>query len=179
MIFDFDSKLFSSKIYEQALRGSVKEALRRQQGDRRSTDLKRSQAIDRRIEEDSRRIRRECRVLVLGNENSGKSEILKMMKIINLNGYGITELESYRETIYRNAVQSARELVTALEAFDVLAAEDPNREFCDYLSTFSLRSDADFFGTRFEEAIRALWKEPYIGRLLEHQNEFYMMDSAP
>jgi hypothetical protein len=44
-VFSFDRELFVSKVYERAIRGSVKKALRRQQGDTQAR--MRSQAIDR------------------------------------------------------------------------------------------------------------------------------------
>ena len=60
---------------------------------------KRSQAIDRHLEEDSKQLRRECKILLLGNSNSGKSTIVKQMKIIHQNGYGVDELSLFRPTV--------------------------------------------------------------------------------
>ena len=78
---------------------------------------KRSEAIDRTIEEDSRRLRRECKILMLGSENSGKSTIVKQMKIIHHNGYTLDELAAYRLAIYKNLLDSARALIKAMRHF--------------------------------------------------------------
>jgi guanine nucleotide-binding protein G(i) subunit alpha len=68
--FGFDRELFASKIYERWIRGSVKKSLRQQQGDVGTrTERDRSQAIDRNIQYDWTRLRREFRVLALGSDS--------------------------------------------------------------------------------------------------------------
>ena len=60
-----------------------------------STDVaskQRSEEIDRQIEEDSRKFRKECKILLLGSGESGKTTIVKQMKIIHQNGYTDAEL---------------------------------------------------------------------------------------
>lgn len=49
-----------------------------------------------------------------GSGESGKSTILKQMKIINLNGYSNDELFTWRATVYRNVVESAQTIVQAV-----------------------------------------------------------------
>lgn len=49
-----------------------------------------------------------------GSGESGKSTILKQMKIINQNGYTKQELFSWRIIVYRNIVESAQALSQAI-----------------------------------------------------------------
>jgi guanine nucleotide-binding protein subunit alpha len=87
----------------------------------------RSYAIDKQIEEDSRKFKKECKILLLGecldvlrwwllgifmlfatyaagtqsgSGESGKSTIVKQMKIIHQNGYSKEELLNFRMTVY-------------------------------------------------------------------------------
>ncbi|KAI9631120.1 hypothetical protein KEM48_013256 [Puccinia striiformis f. sp. tritici PST-130] len=43
--------------------------------------------INRQIEEDAKKYIRECKILLLGSGESGKSTIVKQMKILHQNGY--------------------------------------------------------------------------------------------
>lgn len=99
----------------------------------------RSIQIDREIEQDQLRQRHECKLLLLGNTlkvritsghvisttrwtgsgESGKSTIVKQMKIIHQNGYTEEELQYWRPIIYRNLVDSARSLLTSALKLDL------------------------------------------------------------
>ncbi|KAF7362589.1 Heterotrimeric G-protein alpha subunit [Mycena venus] len=67
----------------------------------------RSDAIDRQIIEDSKRYKKECKILLLGSGESGKSTIVKQMKIIHQAGFEELECAEYRTTIYKNVLDSA------------------------------------------------------------------------
>ncbi|CAG8817420.1 15432_t:CDS:2, partial [Gigaspora rosea] len=56
----------------------------------------RSHQIDKQLEEDSRKFKKECKILLLGTDESGQSTIFKQMKIVHQNGYSKEELLSYR-----------------------------------------------------------------------------------
>ena len=115
-----------------------------------------SDAIDRQLEEDSRKLRKECKILllgssppnsalgalsfprilcrpnlVLGSGESGKSTIVKQMKIIHQNGFTDEELMTYRPTIYRNTLDSAQAIVLAMRKIG-LDCVDPNNRVCFY-----------------------------------------------
>lgn len=69
---------------------------------------------------------KEVKTLLLGSGESGKSTIIKQMKIIHQNGYTDTELYLFKSTIYKNLLDCGRALLTAVEKFGLqeeLAAE--------------------------------------------------------
>lgn len=197
--FDFDRELFVTKVYEKVFRGSVKDSLLRQHGLTRQENNKvstkqqtpamsreeiqakrRSQAIDRTLEEDSRRLRRECKVLLLGTAESGKGEIVKQMKIIHQNGYTRDELIGYRYTIHRNVIDCAKALVEAIKMLDIRPESDVNSSYYNFLLDYTVDPDPDVpLKDTVGEAIDALWKDPFIAEVLESSDEFYLMDSAP
>jgi hypothetical protein len=83
----------------------------------------RSDAIDRQIIEDSKRYKKECKILLLGSGDSGKSTIVNQMKIIHHGGFNERERTEYRTTIYKNVLDSAGTLArvvrrVGLGAFD-------------------------------------------------------------
>lgn len=109
-------------------------------------EKERSLAIDKQIEEDSRRFRKECKILLLGqllappgscrihsytfgigSGESGKSTIVKQMKIIHQNGYTSDELAVFRLVVYKNLVDSAKDIVLAMKKVGVDCVEGINR----------------------------------------------------
>lgn len=52
-----------------------------------------------------------------GSGESGKSTIVKQMKIIHQSGYTTDELYRWRATVYRNVIESAQVLVAAVQKF--------------------------------------------------------------
>lgn len=87
----------------------------------------RSDEIDKMIEEDSKRFKKECKILLLGSGESGKSTIVKQMKIIHQNGFTKDELESYRPIIYKNVLDSAQAIVLAMRKIGVEPERYSNR----------------------------------------------------
>ncbi|KZF23458.1 G protein alpha subunit [Xylona heveae TC161] len=141
---------------------------------------KRSQMIDRKLEEDSRKLRRECKILLLGSGESGKSTIVKQMKIIHQNGYTVDELALYRLTVYKNLLDCAKALVGAMRQFEIDPENPQNREYCDYLLDYQVDPDPHTcLESKVGDAVTSLWKDPCIAKVMEHQSEFYLMDSAP
>ena len=99
--------------------------------DRASRD--RSLSIDRTIEEDSRRFRKECKILLLGSGESGKSTIVKQMKIIHQNGYTADELMTFRTTIYKNLLESAHHILLAMRKMGLDCLNPTNRVSSTFL----------------------------------------------
>lgn len=129
----------------------------------------RSQEIDKQIEEDSRKFKKECKILLLGTSpliscrpshplltpclpplslsfpafiastgsgESGKSTIVKQMKIIHQNGYNKEELLTYRTTIYRNLLESAKNILLAMRKIGV-DCQNPANRVCSLFAALS------------------------------------------
>ncbi|KAH8827724.1 heterotrimeric G-protein alpha subunit, GPA3-like protein [Flagelloscypha sp. PMI_526] len=144
-------------------------------------DKARSDAIDKMIEEDHKRYKRECKILLLGSGESGKSTIVKQMKIIHQQGYTPSELEKFKPTIYGNVLDSAQDIVRFMRRIGVECTEVGNQLLAEKI--FDYRLDASNGHTLLPEiadAIHQLWKDPSTTKVIdEHSSEFYLMDSAP
>jgi len=148
-------------------------------GSNARTDRDRSHAIDRQIEEDSRKYRKECKILLLGSGESGKSTIVKQMKIIHQNGYTRDELMLFRLTIYKNVLDSAQAVVLALRKFKMDPIEPVNRVYADRILDYRIDVDpTQALSTEIVRAIESLWHDPIIPSVLDRSSEFYLMDSA-
>jgi guanine nucleotide-binding protein G(i) subunit alpha len=160
---------------------------------------KKSQQIDKQLEEDSKRLRKECKILLLGacttaepalmsvmlialhlgSGESGKSTIVKQMKIIHLKGYSEDELYNYRPTVFKNLVECAKAVITAMQQFDIEPQEDGNKKHADFLLEYQAESGPQaHIDPQVGVAVQAIWNDPAKAQLMEHQTEFYLMDSA-
>ncbi|KAF8177323.1 heterotrimeric G-protein alpha subunit, GPA3-like protein [Mycena galopus ATCC 62051] len=142
-------------------------------------EKKRSNAIDRQLEEDSKKFKNECKVLLLGSGESGKSTILKQMKLIHQGAFSRDELIAYRPTIHKNVLDSVQAVILAMRKigvdpvrFGVLADEN-------VLDTSSNKDALAFLSPEIADAISQLMQDPIISKIMdEHADEFYLMDSA-
>ncbi|KAG8855304.1 Guanine nucleotide-binding protein alpha-2 subunit [Tulasnella sp. 330] len=142
-------------------------------------EKERSMLIDRQIEEDSRKFRKECKILLLGSGESGKSTIVKQMKIIHQNGYTPEELSVFRLVVYKNLVDSAKDVVMAMKKVGVDCVEGINRRYAAEILAYEVETDPTFrLSSDIPIAIESLWKDPIIATVMDHSTEFYLMDSA-
>ncbi|KAI8872284.1 G protein alpha subunit [Ramicandelaber brevisporus] len=140
-----------------------------------------SQAIDRQLEDERQRVSQECKILLLGSGESGKSTIVKQMRIIHQQGYTHEELALFRLSIYKNILDSAHDLVVGMVNLNTMPVEPRNREFAARLD--ELHTEENTFPVMLTpdlvDGIEALWHDPIIEQLLLRSSEFYLMDSAP
>ncbi len=116
----------------------------------------------------------------VGSGESGKSTIVKQMKIIHQNGYSHDELALYRHTIYKNVIDCAKALIGAMRQFEIEVESAENKENCEYIMEYAVEPDPDTaIEPKVGDVITAIWNDPCIQKILDHANEFYLMDSAP
>ncbi|KAG5350473.1 guanine nucleotide-binding protein subunit alpha [Termitomyces sp. Mn162] len=138
----------------------------------------RSDAIDKQLEDDNKKFKKECKILLLGSGESGKSTIVKQMKIIHQGGYRTPELMEVRPTIYKNVLDSAQAVVTYMRKLGLDCAELPNRILADRILAYRFDSQ-DEFDPAVASAIHQVWKDPVVPKVMdEHSSDFYLMDSA-
>lgn len=111
---------------------------------------------------------------------SGKSTVVKQMKIIHQNGYTEDELTLFRTTVYKNVMDSASSLVMAMRKFKLDPVEPVNRAYADRIMDFrsEIVDPANALSSELVHAIESLWHDPIIPTVLDRTSEFYLMDSA-
>ena len=63
----------------------------------------------------SEKPKREVKLLVLGMEDSGKSTLIKQMRLIHGDGYTLCEQKSFIKYIYQNVLTSIQKLIKAMK----------------------------------------------------------------
>ncbi|KAJ3376284.1 hypothetical protein AMAG_04691 [Allomyces macrogynus ATCC 38327] len=143
----------------------------------------RSAEIDRQLALDAEKFKRECKILLLGSGESGKSTIVKQMKIIHQSGFTKAELIGYRSIVFANITDSLRGLIEAAHGFNYEYEWDINKQlalrFLYLLDHHIINTDEPSLYPEAGEIIESIWKDPVIPRLLMRTSDFYLMDSAP
>lgn len=101
------------------------------------------------------------------------------MKIIHLKGYSEEELYNYRATVFKNLVECAKAVVTAMQQLEIEPANEENRRYAEYLLEYQPESGPQaHIDAEVGTAVQSIWSDPAKDKLMEHQTEFYLMDSA-
>ncbi|KAL8597498.1 hypothetical protein ACOMHN_047725 [Nucella lapillus] len=81
--------------------------------------MERSKAIDKGLRADGEKASREVKLLLLGAGESGKSTIVKQMKIIHEKGYTEEECLQYKPVVYSNTIQSKIAIIRAMNQLNL------------------------------------------------------------
>lgn len=140
----------------------------------------RSEAIDKQLKMDAQRAASEVKLLLLGAGESGKSTIVKQMKIIHEKGYTKEECLQYRPIVFSNTIQSLIAIIRAMGQLRIGLA-DPNR-VDDAKKLFSLANtvdDTDELSHELSFVMKRLWRDGGVQTCFSRSREYQLNDSAP
>lgn len=124
------------------------------------------------------RTRRQFANTSTGAGESGKSTILKQMKLIHEGSYSRDERESFKEIIYSNTVQSMRVILEAMESLE-LPLDDQRTEY--HVQTIFMQPaqiEGESLPPEVGGAIDALWKDAGVQECFKRSREYQLNDSA-
>uniref|UniRef100_A0A7N9AT00 Guanine nucleotide binding protein (G protein), alpha activating activity polypeptide O, b n=1 Tax=Mastacembelus armatus TaxID=205130 RepID=A0A7N9AT00_9TELE len=116
---------------------------------------------------------------VFGGGESGKSTIVKQMKIIHEDGFSGDDVKQYKPVVYSNTIQS---LAAILRAMDSLGIEfgDKDRKadaklVCDVVSRME---DTEPYSAELLSAMKRLWADAGTQECFNRAREYQLNDSA-
>lgn len=139
----------------------------------------RNDAIEAQLKKDKMNLRNEIKMLLLGAGESGKSTVLKQMKLIHEGSYTPEERESYVEIVLSNTIQSMHVLLDAMEMMGI-SLSDPaaNQARADVIMALPHQVDGDHLSREVTDAIANLWKDAGVQQCFQRSREFQLNDSA-
>ncbi|CDH50559.1 g-protein complex alpha subunit [Lichtheimia corymbifera JMRC:FSU:9682] len=146
------------------------------QSSERVEERQRNQEIEAQIRRDRANMKTEIKMLLLGAGESGKSTILKQMKLIHDGGYTPEERESFKEVIFSNTIQSMRVTMEAMHDLGI-PFRNPENEIHRRL-VLEAPPQVDYLSHELVEAIATLWDDPAVKDCVDRANEFQLNDSA-
>ncbi|XP_022108705.1 guanine nucleotide-binding protein G(o) subunit alpha-like [Acanthaster planci] len=138
-----------------------------------------SRQIDKALKDDGLQAAKDVKLLLLGAGESGKSTIVKQMKIIHEEGFSDEDAKVYRPVVFSNTLQSMVSILRAMEKLEI-AYEDPGREDdCKMvLDIVSKMLDSEPYSAPLKGALMRLWSDMGIQECFNRSREYQLNDSA-
>jgi len=141
-------------------------------------EKKRNDEIDKQLKADKTRLRNEVKLLLLGAGESGKSTILKQMKLIHDGGYSKDDRDSFKEIIFSNTIQSMRVIVEAMEKLEIPYENAESKQYIQTILDMPNQIEDIVFPANVAHAIKVLWKDPGVDKCFNRSREYQLNDSA-
>jgi len=140
------------------------------------SDSKDRKVDDQQLRPDKEKFVRTHKLLLLGAGESGKSTILKQVKLLYLGGFNSEERNMYRAAVERNVIQNMQGLIEAAKKWDIKLQHDSEANFLAGLE----EADVDKFviDEKVASAIKALWKESGVQKAWNRVNETQVFETA-
>ncbi|KAG8589163.1 hypothetical protein GDO81_006283 [Engystomops pustulosus] len=140
---------------------------------------KRSKELEKKLQEDAAMDAKTVKLLLLGAGESGKSTIVKQMKIIHQDGYSEQECMEFKAIIYGNVLQSILAIIRAMSTLGIDYADaskaDDGRLLCHLADSI----EEGTMPPELVDVIKKLWKDDGVQACFERAAEYQLNDSAP
>lgn len=138
---------------------------------------KTSKAIDKELKQDKVSITKEVKILILGAGESGKSTIIKQMRLIHDEGFDEDDRTAYVPVIRCTAVSDMKAICDAMDRLDISLANKELQAEKDILLAQSTEMNT-IYDTSVFVAIGKLWKDSGIKECHSRSFEYQLTDSA-
>ncbi|TPX73948.1 hypothetical protein CcCBS67573_g04787 [Chytriomyces confervae] len=91
----------------------------------------RGREIERRLKEDKEKSKKEVKILLLGTGETGKSTVLKQMKLIHKIGFTSDEIATFRSALILNIISCAQDITNAMDKLGIPYEFDPTQVSCN------------------------------------------------
>lgn len=114
-------------------------------------------------------------VLLLGSGDSGKSTILKQMRLIHHVPFSQQEVESYRQLVFNNLTHGMKYLLDAMDDMDLVVSEE-SKPYVQMVEDAVDLKDGEPFPISYLEPLRLLWQDPAVQQAWGRGNEAALPD---
>ena len=136
----------------------------------------RSKAIDKQLKLDSLQASNEVKLLLLGAGESGKSTIVKQMKILHEHGYPTDERLSFRPLIFNNTIESLIAILRAMPKLKI-NLHDQDR-LNDVVKLFDTSDDVEELTQELTSIMKRLWHDSGVKNCYSRAREYQLNDST-
>jgi hypothetical protein len=138
----------------------------------------RSKEIEKRLWEDKKRADKEIKIILLGAGESGKSTIVKQMRIIHNDGFDDRERRQWKNTIFHNLVDAFLDIFELIDSQGDSRLEIPeNEEYIGMLESSGDVSERQGLPEEYAECFKELWDDAGVQLALLKGNECALHDN--
>lgn len=137
----------------------------------------RTRRFERMLQKDFHNSKRELKLLLLGTGESGKSTVIKQMRIIYGEGFQEADRKEYTILVYRNVLRSMRAMLDAMDTMGIplrdQTLQDPAYQLLD--------TDPNTYAeiAPHKDLFRKLWADDGLQKAFQRGNEYQLSDSTP
>ncbi|TGZ67880.1 hypothetical protein CRM22_004560 [Opisthorchis felineus] len=138
-----------------------------------------SKQIEKLIEKEKKNFKSTHRLLLLGAGESGKSTIVKQMRILHIDGFSESEKREKIEAIRKNLRDAICSICGAMNSIKppVELERAENRKLRDYILEHASKTDFEY-PPEFYTYCAKLWQDKGIQETFERSNEYQLIDCA-
>uniref|UniRef100_A0A2A4IT67 Guanine nucleotide-binding protein G(F) subunit alpha n=1 Tax=Heliothis virescens TaxID=7102 RepID=A0A2A4IT67_HELVI len=136
-----------------------------------------SKQIDREIKQWIKFYNQAIKLLLLGTGESGKTTIIKQMKILHVQGFSASERAEKAVHIRHNIHESIHDIVNSMAELGIELHKPKNSISKDYI--LKLGDDGPMeYDEEYFDHVRALWQDKGVRECFKRSNEYQLIDSA-
>jgi len=136
----------------------------------------RTNLIDMQLKDDLIKDSKQDKILLLGTGQSGKSTIVKQMKILHLNGFSEKELLDYRNIVFDNTIDSLKDILQGMYKLGIeFAINERRTDAKQFLSVCEYSTELN---EDFGCLMKRIWLDADTQACFFRSREYQLADSA-
>ncbi|KAF9893057.1 hypothetical protein FE257_012468 [Aspergillus nanangensis] len=141
--------------------------------------VQRSARIDKGLKNDKKYMDRTIKILLLGAGESGKSTIIKQMRIIHASGFPEDERRQTRAVIYSNIVIAFKVLLDIMRTENIDFQQESTKPLADYIDNLEpdVGSEEAFSDLKVRDSMRDMWNDEGVQKAVARGHEFALHDN--
>ncbi|KAG0816212.1 hypothetical protein G6F18_003395 [Rhizopus arrhizus] len=138
-------------------------------------EAQKSKSIDKKIKADEKRLRSEVKVLLLGAGESGKSTILKQLRLIHASGFDVNERESFRIVVFSNIIMEMQTIFEAMQLLNITFENKENAQFVPLVQQVEQLKQREPYPISLLKPLSSLWADKGVQRVRDEANTMFAL----
>jgi len=126
--------------------------------------------VEKQLKEAKAKMSSQVKVLLLGSGDSGKSTILKQMRLIHRVPFSPQEKESFRQLTFDNITRGLKYLLEAMDDMELKVTEE-NMQYLEMVENAQDLRDGEPFPKEYYVPLKSLWTDPNVQKAWSRGNE--------
>ncbi|KAF2838315.1 guanine nucleotide binding protein, alpha subunit [Patellaria atrata CBS 101060] len=140
-------------------------------------ESRRNEEIEKVIRLDRKKQEREVKLLLLGAGESGKSTVLKQMRVIHTGGFSKSEKKQWRVVIFNNLVNAFQIIFSAMQEQETDFEDEDNLRYADLIAADPEIGPDDAMPPECLHAFTSLWADKGVQLAILKGNEYALHDN--
>ena len=137
-----------------------------------------SNRIDEELRIEHENAKRKVKILFLGAGESGKSTVVKQLRIIHSNGYNYDDCMKYKSVVYKNTIQSMLSVICGMKKLGINFSSDSRPQDAERLFEIAKTPTMPQTTSTLDEILSRLWNDEGLQECFSRSREYQLYDSA-